>query len=191
MTAIAFSSIIGPVPIECVISEKHNSAIEITTNPIETGAQINDHAYLMPKRVTLDIADDRASATYNSLVAFQESRIPFYLVPGLTVYPNMLVNSISADRDKTYSNVLKAVVELQEAIIVSTGTAAVDVGNAGTAPTGEPGGTNSVSAAKPTRETSSDLITADRATGTVQRGDARAATLGAATARSIVSRILQ
>jgi hypothetical protein len=189
MTAIAFSSTIGPVPIDCILSEKHTSEIEITANPIETGAEVNDHAYVKPKKVTLDAADESAAAAYNALVAFQESRVPFYLVTGLTVYPNMLIKMITADRDKTYSNVLRASVDLQEVIIVSTATASVDVGDTGGTPSGQPGGEKSTSSASPSKARSGDAVTGDRATGTVQRGDARAKTVSPAKNQSLLKQI--
>ena len=60
MTVIAFSRAIGPVPINCILSEKHTSEVEITGNPIETGAEVNDHAYVKPKKVILEVADRNA-----------------------------------------------------------------------------------------------------------------------------------
>ena len=50
---IAFSTSIGPVPLDCVISEKPSSELDITEIAIETGAKITDHAVVMPKKVGL------------------------------------------------------------------------------------------------------------------------------------------
>jgi hypothetical protein len=172
MSIIAFSSTIGPVPISCVLSEKHESRIEISEIPIETGAKITDHAYVMPKRVTLDVADANAAATFNALVQFQESRVPFVLVTGLSVYRNMLIRSIDADRDATFSAVLRCKAELQEAIIVDTAYAASEAGDG---KGGNPGGAKSTKAATPAKGRAGDAATADRASGPVQRGDAPAA----------------
>ena len=44
MSVIAFSSTIGPIPIDCVLLEKNITEIDITENPIETGAMVHDHA---------------------------------------------------------------------------------------------------------------------------------------------------
>ena len=52
MTIIAFSKTIGPVPIDCILSEDHSSEVDITSNPIETGSEVNDHAFIRPKQVT-------------------------------------------------------------------------------------------------------------------------------------------
>ncbi len=159
MSVIAFSRAIGPVPISCVLREKHESQIEISEIPIETGAKITDHAYVMPKKVMLEIADANATATFSALVRFQESRVPFTLVTGLTVYRDMLIKSIEADRDSSKSTILSAKVEIQEAIIVNTAYAASS-GKGGKAGA--------------TKAGAKDAKTADRASGTVTKGDASA-----------------
>lgn len=123
MTVIAFSSLIGPVPLNVLISEKHTSEVEVTSNPIETGAEVNDHAFVKPKKVELEVADKNAAATFNALVAFQESRTPFTLVTGFRLYENMIITEVDATRDKSFSKVLKATVRIKEVKIVETGTA--------------------------------------------------------------------
>lgn len=169
MPAIAFSRAIGPVQIDCVVSEKHESDIEITEIPIETGSRITDHAFVLPKKVSLDVANENAAASYNALVGFQETRVPFTLVTGLTVYNNMLIRRLSAERDKTFSQILRCTVDLQEIIIVETATVA------------DPEGTNQDGAdgrkSKLSRDRSGDTTTGDRTTGTTQRGDVGAKTV--------------
>lgn len=174
MTAIAFSTAIGPVAINCVLTEKHTTELDITEIPIETGAKVTDHAVVMPKKLALDVANDAATATFNSLVRFQESRVPFSIVSGLKVYSNMLIKRIDAERDATFSRVLRAKVDLQEIIIVSTAYAADPGGETGPGGSsrGQPGGKKSTRAAPPSAERSKDAATANRASGTVQRGDA-------------------
>jgi hypothetical protein len=170
MSVIAFSRAIGPVPIDVVISEMGDSSLNITEIPIETGAVITDHAVVMPKKVTLDIADSGAAATYAALERFQESRVPFTLVTGLKVYNNMLIKNISTTRDETFSRVLKAKVDLQEVIIVDTAYANDPEGSNGQS--GKAGGTKSTKSAAPSSNKAGDAVTADRAANTIQRGDA-------------------
>lgn len=181
MVAIAFSRAIGPVPIQCVIREKPISELEITEIPVEFGAAITDHAYPLPKKVTLEIADNGGAATFNALVRFQESRVPFTLVTGLSVFQNMLIKRIEPDRDKDFSTTFRATVDLQEVIIVDTARAAGD-GPEG----GKPGGEKSTKAANPSKERAGDAATADRASGPVQRGDAPATSVEPARGRSIL-----
>lgn len=168
MSVIAFSSVIGPVPIDCVISEKPESMLEITEIAIEDGSRVSDHAVVMPKKVSLEIASGNAAATYAALERFQESRVPFVMVTGLKVFTNMLVKRISAERDASFSKVLKAQVELQEVIIVGTSYVADPAGD--NTNRGNPGGKKSTRAAPPSANRAAG-IAADRATGTVQLGD--------------------
>ncbi|MBB4063691.1 phage baseplate protein [Gellertiella hungarica] len=172
MSVIAFSRAIGPVPLSCFVSERHSSSLDITEIPIETGANITDHAVVKPKTVMLDVGGQNAAATFAALVRFQESRVPFVLVTGLKVYQNMLVKRIDADRTADFSTVLKARVELQEIILVGTAYAADPNGEpTGASERGRPGGAGSTRAAPPTPERSGDAATAGRSTGTVQMGD--------------------
>ena len=156
MTAIAFSKAVGPVQLDVFVSEKHESALEITLNPVEFGADITDHAYSQPKKVMLDVADRSAALTYQMLVRFQKTRIPFTIVTGLDIYRNMLISRLEADRDREFTNVLRCKVELQEVILVSSAHVI-----------GRGSSLNS--------ETTGDANTADRAAETVQRGDTPAA----------------
>ena len=169
MSAIIFSPTIGPVALNVFVKEAYRTEIGITSNPIETGAEVNDHAYVKPKRLTIDTMDDQAAATFNALVAFQESRVPFTIVAGLAVWSNMLIASIDAQRDEQFATVLKATVELQEVIIVDTSySASTDETQENR---GSPGGTKSSRSAAPAPRRSGDAATADRAAGTVTRGD--------------------
>jgi len=185
MSIIAFSRVIGPVSINCLISENHASEIEITGNPIETGAEVNDHAYVKPKQVLLEIADQNAAETYNALVRFQESRVPFTLVTGLTVYNDMLIQAIDATRDRMNSRILRAAVICKQVIIVSTGSA--QGGDA--QPDGQPGGDKSRGAAKPDQHSANNTKTGARTASAVQSGDNPTQTVAPAPTQSILSRM--
>lgn len=179
MTIIAFSRVIGPVPINCIISEQHASGIEITGNPIETGAEVNDHAYVKPKELTLEIGDNNAAETFNALVRFQESRVPFNIVSGFTVYEDMLIENIDATRDATFSRVLNATISLRQVIIVSTASTQSEPGSEPTkGEKGQQGGKKSKSAATPKAETTK---IPDRAAQTVTTGDNPTATVPTST----------
>ena len=117
---IIFSNVLGPVQIDCVLREAPENRLDITEIPVETGSRITDHAIIAPKKVTLEIANHNASMSYQNLVAFQETRVPFTVVTGLSVFNNMLISGISAVRDATMSRVLSATIDLQEVILVDT-----------------------------------------------------------------------
>jgi hypothetical protein len=163
MSAIAFSPTIGPVFIDCVISERPESTLEITEIPVESGVRITDHAVVAPKRVTLDIANHNAAESFRALVEFQERREPFTLVTGLSVFNSMLIKSISTERDASFSTVLRAKIELQEIVIVET---AYDPN----ASSGS-GNKSNTRAATPTAGKASNPATSDKAAQTVNNGD--------------------
>ncbi len=183
MTVIAFSPNVGPIRFDCVLSEDHVSEIEITSNPIETGAEVNDHAYVKPKQVTLDVADSNAALVYNALVLFQESRIPFFMMTGLTLYRNMLIQSIDAHRDKDTARILRATIILREVVIVST---AVTPAGASGGTNSQAGGANSTGAVAPSATGSADTVTADRAAQTVSRGDTPSETVSSGSSGSLL-----
>lgn len=165
---IAYSPVIGPIPIDVFIREQHEHSLGITSNPIETGAEVNDHAYVKPKRLTLEIADKNGALTFNALVQLKDSRVPFSIVTGLFVYNNMLIENLPVTRDEKYSQILYGTVELKEILFVSNSYVAAS--ETDPALTGEPGGSKSISASTPTAS-ATDAATADKVAGTVQRGD--------------------
>lgn len=189
MSVIAFSSAVGPVPLDVILSERHGSSIEITGNPIETGAEVNDHAYVKPKELTLEVADRSAAASHAALVSLQEAREPFTIVSGLRVYTNMLIQSIDADRDKDTSRILRARVSCREVIIVSTSSATSPTGASQDRSRAAPGSSGARRAATPSRDLSSGSAAADRASGTLQRGDSVTSTVPAPRNQSILRQV--
>lgn len=187
MSTIFFSSLIGPVPVAVVMRENHRSSLGITENPIETGANVTDHAYVNPKALSLEFADGNAAATYNALVRFQESRVPFTVVSGLFVYTNMLIKDLSATRDADTSKILDGRADLQEIIIVSTAYTSTEAAANDPQSSGRPGGVQSTQSARPTTERAGTPTTADRAAGTTMRGDAGTVTPAPAENRSVLA----
>lgn len=183
MSAIAFSRSIGPVALDVVLTEKHESELEIARNPVEMGAEITDHAYMAPRVLIMEVADQSATQAWQALKRLQESRVPFTVVSGLDVYDNLLVRRMSAERDIRFSTILRATIELQEVILVSTGQAsASDASGQQKSQKGgkaNPGGKDSRRAATPSSGRASDQASKDRASSTVQRGDAASKPLGA------------
>lgn len=173
MQIIAFSTAIGPIAIDAILTENHDSSLSITEIPIEDGTRVTDHALVLPKKLTLECATHNAAATYNALVAFQESRVPFVIVSGLFIYTNMLIEKIGADRDKDFSSVLRCRVDLKEIIIVSTSYVADPTGDGPQA--GEQAASNRTTTGEPLAENrTTDAATADRVSGTINRGDSTA-----------------
>lgn len=112
------------------ITVTHNKQLEITQNPVETGASVVDHAYVKPATVTMKIivsdvhaslvegqfsdSWSRAVSAWNVLKQLQEDRIPVSVLTKLELYENMLIQNLQAtDEANTYTT-LSADVTLQE-----------------------------------------------------------------------------
>ena len=109
----------------------HSRSTNITTNPVETGASIADHAYIEPAKVTMSIivsdvhssivsnqfegaSKSRHVNAWNLLKQLQEDRIPCSVLTKLGLYNNMLIQSLSAEDTSETPNSLLAEVVLQE-----------------------------------------------------------------------------
>lgn len=168
--AIFFSfPTIGPVPIDLIIKENIRTELGITSNPVESGAEVNDHAYVKPKKVTFQIADRNKAATFEALRIFQELREPFSVTMGLTTIENCLIETMDFSNDKENPHVLKGQVEIREIILAESNFTSNEDGTEYN--NGQPGGKNSTNQAAPASSRSGDAATADRAAGTVNRGD--------------------
>jgi hypothetical protein len=98
---------------DAVVRINHNQRIRITEHPVQTGANISDHAYIEPARVTLDIrmsdAMDSYSAgmwnggptksvsAYQTLLALGFARSLLVLTTRLRTYTNVVIENIEAD----------------------------------------------------------------------------------------------
>lgn len=125
---------IGPVFFDAVFSTTHNANVTVTTQPVEIGANISDHAYMEPDQVTMEIGASDVSEgagsnhsvnVYNMLRSMMEAREPISLFTRLKSYTNMMVVSISVTDDYTTSTALRASVMLQKILIVNVATVQV------------------------------------------------------------------
>lgn len=175
MTTLFSAPSIGPVPFDLIIKETVRTETGITSNPVESGAEVNDHAYIKPIKITFQIADRNVAATYEALRYLQELREPFDVITGLTVVDTCLIETMDFTRDKQNSNVLSGQVEIRQVIIAESNFSSNEDGT--TYQNGEPGGKNSTTQAAPASSRSGDAATADRAAGTVNRSDNPATTV--------------
>jgi hypothetical protein len=113
---------LGGAIIDVVVSEKGESEMEIAAHPVERSAEITDHAWRKPRKVTISGVTGQGAviAAHEAFLALQERPQLMTVVTGLKVYDNMLLQSLSTERDAEYGRVLKFDAVLQEVIIVST-----------------------------------------------------------------------
>lgn len=114
MTVFVVSPAIGPVSVGAILTESISSALSISSNPVESGGEISDHAHMTPRELRLEVADENAAATWNDLRDLQETLEPFTLVSGLEIIPDLLIERMDATRDSRNSRILRATVILKE-----------------------------------------------------------------------------
>lgn len=124
---------IGGFVADITVEEDHTDELRITEHPVEQGASISDHAYVMPARVTIRLGYSNSSLAalgnpfyvqlvYNQFLGLQASLEPFSITTGKRVYENMMITRLSVHTDEKSENALDMVVECQEVLIANTET---------------------------------------------------------------------
>jgi hypothetical protein len=119
----------------------HTSKLNITQHPIETGADVSDHAYMEASELIIEIGmsdtaksmvkgqfsdgKSRSVTAYKLLKELQQQRVPLQIHTRLANYKNMLIESISAPDDYKTQYSLKVTVTFKEIMIASTKTVKV------------------------------------------------------------------
>lgn len=134
---IAVIRSMGGLVFDAVFEETHESDLEVTDNPVETGVVVSDHAYMKPLRVKIsagvsdvrlnpfasdpfDSVVSRSQRAFELLTELQKKAEPFDLQTGLKLYKNMVCTSIRTSQDKDSSAALLFTAELREVITVNT-----------------------------------------------------------------------
>lgn len=120
MSCIVFPRFIGPVYIDAVISEKATASMEVPTHPVERGAKISDHAWILPKTLEMTCLNQDMTGPWRDLVSLMEEAEPFDILTGFDLFESMMITAIEANRDAIYGNVLSHTVTLTEINIVES-----------------------------------------------------------------------
>lgn len=123
---------------DAVLQENYSRSLTITSHPVETGANISDHAYINPVELTMLIGmsdsmtsvvdgqfsdgKSRSQSAFQVLAALQEQRIPLKVMTQLGSFNNILVETIAVPKDYTNKYNLKATVTLKEVFVASVKT---------------------------------------------------------------------
>ena len=126
---IAGRDIGGVIP-DVTVEEIGRDSTFITNHPVERGAAITDHAFMMPVEVEMQVCwsdssggfEGYSTSIYGALQSLQQTREPFEVVTGKRVYSNMLISSLEVTTNATSEWALVARVVLREVIIVDTQT---------------------------------------------------------------------
>lgn len=122
---------------DAIFSTQHDTSLSITEHPIQTGADITDHAYEEANRLTFEIgmsdvmksfidgqfnSNSRSVSAYLKLRELQKQRLPITVVTKLGTYTNMMVETISTTEDNKTTYGLRATVVLKQIFVVNVTT---------------------------------------------------------------------
>jgi hypothetical protein len=115
---------------DAIMRIEHDTTTRITEHPVQSGANLSDHAYQLPARVTLEVNmsdamdvfqpgqfssfSTKSISAYQQLLAFQKARLPLQIVTRLNQYDNMLIEHISAPDDVSSLHGLRCIVNLRQ-----------------------------------------------------------------------------
>lgn len=137
--AVMVKTNIGGFVFDAVFSTDTEHSMTITQNPVQTGVNMSDHAFVNPVRITMQVGVSdamgyRSGADYGSdgqtksvqayrlLCKLQELRTPMKVVTRLNTYNNMLIESIEVSDDVSTLCAFKATVNLVQVLVVNVGT---------------------------------------------------------------------
>ena len=120
---------------------EHTSKLKITEHPVQTGANVADHAYLESQQLAIEVGMtdvvqsivngqfsqgwSRSVTAYKVLRQLQASRIPVQVNTRLGIYKNMLVETITTPDTYETQYGLRATVTLKELIVAQVTTVKV------------------------------------------------------------------
>ena len=109
---------------------EHNIELQTTSNPVETGASVVDHAYVKPAELVMKVmmsdvhqslvpgqftgASFRSVNAWQVLRKLQSDRIPMSVFTRLGLYTNMLITKLTASDTAETFRALSAEVTLRE-----------------------------------------------------------------------------
>jgi hypothetical protein len=139
-----------PFVFDATVEEVHDAEVQITENPVEFGANISDHAFVLPRRITIsgritdfplvDNLNDifttstteenstRSADAWFFLNKLKDERQPLIIYTYLQNYQNMVIRSLKTTQDALTARVLDVEMELQEIIVVKAPTTEYDEG---------------------------------------------------------------
>ncbi|MDF2636577.1 MAG: hypothetical protein K0R78_3451 [Pelosinus sp.] len=132
---------IGGFFFDAILRVEHTTTLKSTEHPVQTGANIVDHAYVEPAIIVMEIGmsdamasmvknqftvgDSRSVSAYRTLLELQRSRLPFRVHTRLNLYENMLIEEISAADDAKTQHSGRFTVTLKEIFVVEVSTTTV------------------------------------------------------------------
>lgn len=124
---------IGGFFVDAIFTTTTEHTLTITQHPVQTGANIADHAFVNPRRISMEIGISDAMAyriagcysepgqtksiqAYKTLCKKQAERQPLKVITRLDTYENMLIESITINDNPSTQYALRASIELVEVL---------------------------------------------------------------------------
>jgi len=137
---------IDTIELDIIIREGATATARVTANPVENGADSNDHIIIDPMAFTVEGLVSNVSSSsidqfstavenvvnrfngdpsksqqaWDDLLNLMISRTPFTLVQGLKTYENVVILSLSEQQDKDTANGLFFTATMKEIIFVGS-----------------------------------------------------------------------
>ena len=124
---------------DAIMKADHVTALKITDHPVQNGANMVDHAYILPAHLVLEIsmsdvmdsfiADQftgdyasRSVSAYQQLLKMQADRLPLTVTARLNSFDNMLIESIATSEDNKNIYSMKALVTFKQIFVAQVST---------------------------------------------------------------------
>ena len=150
---------------DAVLGLDHDQRLEKTHHPVQTGADISSHAYLMPARLMLEVgmsdvmdsyahsaansvatgssiitpwvgSASKSVSAYHTILSLQQSRQPLTVTTRLRTYTNMVILAVTPREDFKTITGLRMRVEFEQIFTASTTTTPVSARSNDTGTTG-------------------------------------------------------
>ena len=128
---------------DAIIREEHTTELVMTKHPVQNGAPISDHAYMLPARLVLEIGVSDVMAGFyksqftrgatKSISAFmilrelQSKIVPLQVCTRMGIYKNMLICREITPVDNTTANSLKMTVHMEQIFSAAVETVKISV----------------------------------------------------------------
>ena len=123
---------------DAVLRMDHESTLRITEHPIQTGAPLTDHSFMLSARLIMEIgfsdcmdslvqgqysgAEGKSVSAYQILLKLQAYRQPLTVVTRLKTYRNMLIQNLTSPDDVRTAFGLKCTITLRQIMLATVQT---------------------------------------------------------------------
>lgn len=129
------------IEMDASLEELHTATVEVTSHPVENGADISDHIRRKPRSIRItgivtnhpvtlfafartSISGTRAEQFFEALEKVMDAGTLISVFTTLRQYDNMVITEITVPRNAEKGNVVEATITFREIIIVNTETLA-------------------------------------------------------------------